>query len=191
MSEHGELLELVGRPIAAWNGGDGDAFAELFVAKADYLTGQGEVVHGRSAIGALVGRGTASKVQVVGEPIIEQAGMTGRVVFEWATESSSTPGRRGRIACELARVGQSWAIERLANHELDESGTARQPNKGMKLTKLSAAPTLAPQAALGRRCRLMPAPVSGMDAGTASQLIPGVRRTSAWSGPTEAGGDDR
>jgi hypothetical protein len=48
-------------------------------------------------------------------------------------------------------------------------------NKGMKLTKLSAAPTLAPQAALGRRCRRMPAPIDGMDAGTASQLIPGVR----------------
>jgi hypothetical protein len=47
----------------------------------------------------------------------------------------------------------------------------------MKLTKLSAAPTLAPQAALSRRCRRMPAPVDGMDAGTASQLIPGVRRT--------------
>jgi hypothetical protein len=44
----------------------------------------------------------------------------------------------------------------------------------MKLTKLSAAPTLAP-AALGRRCRLMPAPPS-IDAGTASQLIPSVRR---------------
>jgi len=45
------------------------------------------------------------------------------------------------------------------------------PNKGMKLTKLSAAwlPELT--------CRLMPAPVSGMDAGTASQLIPGVRPT--------------
>jgi hypothetical protein len=51
------------------------------------------------------------------------------------------------------------------------------PNKGMKLTKLSAAPTLAPQAALGRRCRLMPAPVNSMNAGTASQLIPGVGRT--------------
>jgi hypothetical protein len=49
-------------------------------------------------------------------------------------------------------------------------------NKGMKLTKLSAAPTLAPQAALGRRCRLMPAP-AGLDAGTASQLIRGVRPT--------------
>ncbi len=51
------------------------------------------------------------------------------------------------------------------------------PNKGMKLTKLSAAPTLAPQAALGRRCRRMPARANGMDAGTASQLIPGVRWT--------------
>jgi hypothetical protein len=59
---------------------------------------------------------------------------------------------------------------------LREVGT-RLSNKGMKLTKLSAAPTLAPQAALGRRCRRMPAPARGMDAGTASQLIPGVRRT--------------
>ena len=44
------------------------------------------------------------------------------------------------------------------------------PNEGMKLTKLSAAPFR------GAKCRLMPAP-SRLDAGTASQLIPGVRRT--------------
>ena len=37
-------------------------------------------------------------------------------------------------------------------------------NKGMKLTKLSAAPFR------GKKCRLMPAP-SRLDAGTASQLI--------------------
>ncbi len=55
-------------------------------------------------------------------------------------------------------------------------GAATQSNKGMKLTKLSAAPTLAPQAALSRRCRLRPAPAR-MGAGTASQLIPGVRPT--------------
>src|SRR5512146_1515430 len=54
----------------------------------------------------------------------------------------------------------------------------------MKLTKLSAAPTLALQAALGRRCRLMPALANGMDAGTASQLIPGVRRTRSREGCT-------
>jgi hypothetical protein len=46
-----------------------------------------------------------------------------------------------------------------------------RPNKGMKLTKLSAAP--------GRmERRLMPAP-SHSGAGTASQLIPGVRPTVA------------
>ena len=44
---------------------------------------------------------------------------------------------------------------------------ATRQNKGMKLTKLSAA--WLP----GWTCRLMPAP-SRSDAGTASQLIPGV-----------------
>ena len=49
-----------------------------------------------------------------------------------------------------------------------------RPNKGMKLTKLSAA--WLPE----WTCRLMPALVNGMDAGTASQLIPGVR-PAMWS----------
>ena len=69
--------------------------------------------------------------------------------------------------------------------QTDEVGRAVPSNKGMKLTKLSAAPTLAPQAALGRRCRRMPAPVNGMDAGTASQLIPGVGRTFRRAMPTD------
>jgi hypothetical protein len=45
-----------------------------------------------------------------------------------------------------------------------------RPNKGMKLTKLSAAWLPA------WTCRLMPAPPR-QHAGTASQLIPGVRPT--------------
>ncbi len=49
------------------------------------------------------------------------------------------------------------------------------PNKGMKLTKLSAA--WLPE----WTCRLMSAP-AGTGAGTASQLIPGVRRARAWRG---------
>ena len=54
------------------------------------------------------------------------------------------------------------------------------PNKGMKLTKLSAAPFR------GKKCRLMPAP-SRLDAGTASQLIPGVRWTlTGWTARAEA-----
>ena len=61
------------------------------------------------------------------------------------------------------------AEEREAAREWDRG---REPsNKRMKQTKLSAAPW--PE----WRCRLMPAP-AGLDAGTASQLIRGVRRTN-------------
>ena len=61
-----------------------------------------------------------------------------------------------------------------------EDTPRRRPNKGMKLTKLSAAPFR------GAKCRLMPAP-AGLDAGTASQLIPGVRRTCGVEDVTEGG----
>ncbi len=56
------------------------------------------------------------------------------------------------------------------------NGSAAPPNKGMKLTKLESAPTLAPQAALrpfgAAGCPRWPI----SDAGTASQLIASVRR---------------
>ena len=79
-------------------------------------------------------------------------------------------------AHEVATVGRrAWRavtdgdLSAAARTILRQRGTP--PNKGMKLTKLSAAWLPA------WTCRLMPAPVNGMDAGTASQLIPGVRRT--------------
>ena len=59
----------------------------------------------------------------------------------------------------------------LTNHE--------PPNKGMKLTKLSAAP---PCAASGAPGGAASCPRRRQDAGTASQLIPGVRRTSGVRG---------
>ena len=62
-----------------------------------------------------------------------------------------------------------------ATHALSDPrqrGAHHDANKGMKLTKLSAA--WLPE----WTCRLMPAPAR-MDAGTASQLIPGVRRLLA------------
>jgi hypothetical protein len=59
------------------------------------------------------------------------------------------------------------------------------PNKAMKLTRLSAAPRLERHARLDRRRRLVPAPTR-MDAGTASQLIASVGRTTV--GPGAAGG---
>jgi hypothetical protein len=63
-----------------------------------------------------------------------------------------------------------------AQTELRKHGIRGPSNKGMKLTKLSAASEHGRLAWLSLRCRLMPAPAR-MDAGTASQLIPGVRQT--------------
>jgi hypothetical protein len=80
-------------------------------------------------------------------------------------------------ACTASRVDSVRRVGGALRHRLTRRrvGRAGPSNKGMKLTKLSAAPTLAPQAPLGRSCRRMPAQANGMDAGTASQLIPGVR----------------
>jgi hypothetical protein len=51
-------------------------------------------------------------------------------------------------------------------------GAAKTPNKRMQLTKLRAAPE--------RQEKVPPcAPAGQMDGGTASQLIPGVGRTTA------------
>ncbi len=96
---------------------------------------------------------------------------TGQVALRRLLEGAEGPAWAERGNQGSRTVGSQPAVERAPS------------NKGMKLTKLSAAPTLAPQAALGRRCRLMPAP-AWLDAGTASQLIPGVRRTLG--GPARA-----
>jgi ketosteroid isomerase-like protein len=68
------------------------------------------------------------------------------------------------------RQGGKWRIV-LTQATRIAGWRGEPPNKGMKQTKLSAA--WLPE----WTCRLMPAP-SGLDAGTASQLIPGVRPTS-------------
>jgi opacity protein-like surface antigen len=60
-------------------------------------------------------------------------------------------------------------------------------NKGMKLTKLSAAREHGRLVWLSSRCRLMPAPPR-LDTGTSSQLIPGVRRTVARASRVTPGG---
>ena len=58
----------------------------------------------------------------------------------------------------------------------NEVGEEAQSNKAMKLTRLSAALWYGRQDGTSGRCRLVPA-LAGLDAGTASQLIAGVRQT--------------
>jgi hypothetical protein len=90
------------------------------------------------------------------------------------------PGRTRRIAGRATSFSTGSSVPEgqvngqnvahRADGEPARHDRTRRSNKGMKLTKLSAA--WLP----GWACRLMPAP-AGSDAGTASQLIPGVRPT--------------
>jgi hypothetical protein len=83
-------------------------------------------------------------------------------------------GRTDRIRTHLDRAVVCGGSGPSRGCESTTTGRMGPSNKGMKLTKLSAA--WLP----GWTCRLMPAP-SRSDAGTASQLIPGVRPTRGGS----------
>ena len=51
-ADHARITAIVGRLEAAWNAGDGTAFAEPFSEDADFVTIRGEHLRGRHAIGA-------------------------------------------------------------------------------------------------------------------------------------------
>ena len=96
------------------------------------------------------------------------------------TPSSGSPASIGVLAVTLvdvagARRGRASSCRRRQRGVGVVESDAWPPNKRMKQTKLSPAPFR------GRRCRLMPAPARS-DAGTASQLIRGVRPTKMRSG---------
>jgi hypothetical protein len=76
------------------------------------------------------------------------------------------------LAARILGAGTYWA-GRQTSRATASARCATPPNKGMKLTKLRAAPVL--QAEVPPCAR-----AARMDAGTASQLIPGVGRTLSW-----------
>jgi len=97
-----------------------------------------------------------------------------------AAEFRGAGGPESSFTCGRRRAGPAWRL-RYHRRESEQAGakskagngvgsTAKPQNKGMKLTKLSAAPLRGRSAA---SCPRRPT----SDAGTASQLIPGVRPT--------------
>ena len=139
---------------------------------------------GRTSPSAGDGRGAAVAGTAVPQVSVNCAGRAG--ASRWRPQNGSE--RASEVHAGAPRVrsmgaGASPLAERggrrvaamessavcLALHEIGRDGP---PNKRIKLTKLSPAPFR------GRRCRLMPA-AARLDAGTASQLIRGVRRTLA------------
>lgn len=118
-----EIGHLLDRLVAAWNTRDAEAFADLFVAHADYVTGDGHRLHGREAIGQLIdpaspAPGTAS---ILGPSSIRLYGPTTAVAnFRWSMTSPEGSTSRGVVTCVVAKRGDEWTIESLHNTDMHE-----------------------------------------------------------------------
>jgi uncharacterized protein (TIGR02246 family) len=113
-----EIEDLVRGLIDAWNNGDADGFAGLFLPSAEYVTGRGQYVRGRDSIAELVRQASAdSPVSLVDGPSIECDRAAGTVRFGWAMAEQGIPARRGVIACALVRQEAGWLIKALHNRK--------------------------------------------------------------------------
>jgi hypothetical protein len=110
------LRDLARLLIGAWNQGDARAFAGLFTSDAEYVTGSGERVRGRTAISRLVEPAPRAQVRSVGDASVEFEAGTGRLTFAWSMPPD-LGGRRGRISCTCRRHESGWLIEALQNVE--------------------------------------------------------------------------
>jgi len=114
------VTRLIHDLVSAWNRGDATAFASLFTADADYVTGAGAWLQGRQAIAELLVSATSPpRVFVEGDASIRDHGAVSSVVFRWATDPGIEPRRRGVATCLLVKGGEAWLIDRL--HNTDEA----------------------------------------------------------------------
>jgi uncharacterized protein (TIGR02246 family) len=115
-----QLLDLVRRLVDSWNQRDEEAFAALFAADAEYVTGQRERRRGRRAIGRLLRADQPGlTVALRGAPSAESDRGTGTVWFEWMAARPGGAARHGRITCSVARHDGHWLIQRLENDEAE------------------------------------------------------------------------
>jgi uncharacterized protein (TIGR02246 family) len=120
MEMRGSVTSLVRDLVSAWNRGDATAFASLFTAEADYVTGAGVSLHGQQAIAELLRTSTAPpRVQIEGEIVVRDYGAAGSAIFRWVTEAGTEPHRRGVVTCVVVKTDAAWLIDRL--HNTDEA----------------------------------------------------------------------
>jgi len=110
------LTGLLDDLIGAWNRRDVSAFAELFTADADYVTGAGSWLRGRQAIADLLSTADSPpRVRVEGMASVRELGSASSLIFRWVTEDGVEPRRRGVMTCLLVQGGAGWQISRLQN----------------------------------------------------------------------------
>lgn len=106
--------------VRDWDRRDVAAFGRAFTPSATYATGAGREARGRPAIRDLVKRAEAA-VKIVGRIQVRCKGTVGTARFGWCSVERQGSGRRGTVACTLARQGKAWLVRRLTNEERWES----------------------------------------------------------------------
>jgi uncharacterized protein (TIGR02246 family) len=118
MDDERAIEDLVRGLIDAWNNGDAEGFARMFVPSAEYITARGQCVRGRDSISELVRQASeGSPVSLVAGPSIECDAAAGTVRFGWAVTDHGVVVRRGSIACTLVRQGAVWLVNSLHNRD--------------------------------------------------------------------------
>jgi ketosteroid isomerase-like protein len=116
MDRQASVSTLIQHLVDAWNRADSSAFANLFTADGDYVTGAGIWLNGREAIADLL-RTAKSPPQVLieGDLSFREYGVVSSAIFHWVTDAGIEPRRRGVVTCLLVKCGDGWLIARLHN----------------------------------------------------------------------------
>jgi uncharacterized protein (TIGR02246 family) len=121
--DHAAIDQIVRRLEAAWNAGDGEAFAAPFAEDADFVNIRGEHHSGRAAIGAghsaifrTIYAGSANHMTVEAARLLRPEVALARVYSRLDVPGGPLAGRhRARFTLVLTKERSSWEIATLHN----------------------------------------------------------------------------
>jgi hypothetical protein len=104
--------------VEAWKRGDRVGFGSCFTARAHYLTGDRQHVHGRGAIEDLVpSEESERRIVIEGLMVTGVDAEAATASFRWEASDADGRRRRGAIVCVLVAEQGEWLIEDLQNTE--------------------------------------------------------------------------
>ncbi len=112
-----EVQDLIGRLVQAWNRRDTTAVFAMFTADADYVTTDGEWLHGPQDIaGLLRDAPTGGLAAIHGIPSVRATEDMATVVCRSVTSDGSVEFRCV-TTCVVVKRNDQWLIDRLQNTE--------------------------------------------------------------------------
>ena len=110
------VLRFLAGLVEAWNRGDAESFADHFTPDADYVTGEGEWLQGRSAIKDRVGAAAVDRgARIEGSISLRVHEKMATAMFRWSARTEGGAMFRGVVSCVVVKQDGRCLIERLQN----------------------------------------------------------------------------